>query len=100
MSAKSAMPPRAPLPIRPAQPVLLVVLDSIGGNFLRLIALLWESVEGKIAQVGEVIILLLRIIRRAPWFFVNPSLTLEQFIRIGVSSLPLVMVISFLIGAV
>ncbi len=77
-----------------------MVLDAIGGNFLRLVVLLWQSVEGKIAQVGEVIILFLKILRRAPWFFVNPSLTLEQLIRIGVSSLPLVMVISFFIGAV
>jgi phospholipid/cholesterol/gamma-HCH transport system permease protein len=85
---------------RPAQPVWSVVLDSVGGNFLRLISLLWQSVEGKVAQIGEVIMLLLRILRRAPWFFVNPSLTVEQFIRIGVASLPLVMVISFFIGAV
>jgi phospholipid/cholesterol/gamma-HCH transport system permease protein len=77
-----------------------VVLDSVGGHFLRLANLLWQSVEGKVAQIGEVILLLLRILRRGPWFFVNPSLTIEQFIRIGVASLPLVMVISFFIGAV
>jgi phospholipid/cholesterol/gamma-HCH transport system permease protein len=84
---------------RPA-PAWAVVLDSVGGHFLRLLNLLWQSVEGKVAQIGEVILLLLRILRRGPWFFVNPSLTIEQFIRIGVASLPLVMVISFFIGAV
>lgn len=83
-----------------AQPAWAAILDAVGGHFLRLVGLLWESVEGKIAQVGEVIILLLRILRRIPWFFTNPSLTLEQLVRIGVSSLPLVMVISFFIGAV
>lgn len=85
---------------RPTPAAWTVVLDSVGGHFLRLVNLLWQSVEGKIAQIGEVILLLLRIFRRGPWFFVNPSLTIEQFIRIGVASLPLVMVISFFIGAV
>jgi phospholipid/cholesterol/gamma-HCH transport system permease protein len=85
---------------QPPQSVLAAVLDSVGGHFLRLVGLLWESLEAKIAQIGEVIILLLRILRRGPWFFANPSLTVEQFIRIGVASLPLVMVISFFIGAV
>lgn len=79
---------------------MAVVLDAVGGHFLRLVGLLWESLEAKIAKIGEVVILLLRILRRIPWFFTNPSLTLEQLVRIGVSSLPLVMVISFFIGAV
>src|SRR5258706_10980948 len=96
----SAVPPLPRPSTVPRQPAWVVILDAVGGNFLRLVSLLWESVEEKIAKTGEVIILLLKIVRRAPWFFVNPSLTLEQLIRIGVSSLPLVMVISFFIGAV
>ena len=85
---------------QPPPSALAVVLDAVGGHFLRLLGLLWESLEAKVAKIGEVIILLLRILRRIPWFFTNPSLTLEQLVRIGVSSLPLVMVISFFIGAV
>lgn len=85
---------------QPRQSALAAVLESVGGHFLRLLGLIRESLESKIAQIGEVILLLLRILRRIPWFFTNPSLTLEQLVRIGVSSLPLVMVISFFIGAV
>ncbi len=79
---------------------LALILDAAGGQFLRLLALLWEGLSHKIGRIGEVILLLLRILKRLPWFFMNPSLTLEQFIRIGVSSLPLIIVISFFIGAV
>jgi phospholipid/cholesterol/gamma-HCH transport system permease protein len=81
-------------------PAWAMVLDSVGSQFLRLLSILWGSVSGLVVQIGEVVILLLRIVKRAPWFFINPSLTFEQMIRIGVSSLPLVMVISFFIGAV
>lgn len=85
---------------QPPQSAWAAVLEAVGGHFLRLAGLLWESLADKIARMGEVIILLARILRRIPWFFTNPSLTLEQLVRIGVSSLPLVMVISFFIGAV
>lgn len=85
---------------QPPQSALAAVLESVGGHSVRLLVLLRESLEEQIAKIGEVIILLLRILRRGHWFFANPSLTVEQFIRIGVASLPLVMVISFFIGAV
>jgi len=75
-------------------------LDALGGAFLRLLFLLGEAVASKIAKIGDVVILVLQIARRAPYFFRNPSLTLEQIIRIGVTSLPLILVISFFIGAV
>ncbi|MDB5050136.1 MAG: hypothetical protein JWO30_3207 [Fibrobacteres bacterium] len=94
-----SIPSPSPTP-PPVQPIWALILDSLGGQFLRLAAILWDSLSTKIAKVGEVVLLFFRILKRAPWFFVNPSLTLEQFIRIGVSSLPLVMVISFFIGAV
>jgi phospholipid/cholesterol/gamma-HCH transport system permease protein len=91
-----------PSPADPSrsQPAWAYALDAVGTQFLRLAAVLWSSLGMKIAKVGEVILLFLRILKRAPWFFINPSLTIEQLIRIGTSSLPLVIVISFFIGAV
>lgn len=98
MSEESVLPTN---PVRPPpQPVWAVILDAVGGQFIRIVSVAADSLSDKIAHIGEVIMLLLRIVKRAPWFFINPSLTLEQLIRIGVSSLPLVMVISFFIGAV
>lgn len=81
-------------------PAWAFFLDAIGGQFLRLLRLLWEGIAAKVGRIGEVILLLGRIVKRLPWFFMNPSLTLDQMIRIGISSLPLVIVISFFIGAV
>lgn len=86
-------------PSRPL-PFWALLLDTIGGQFLRLVRILWESLAAKISRVGEVIRLLFSIVARLPYFFMNPSLTMDQMIRIGVSSLPLVIVISFFIGAV
>ena len=54
----------------------------------------------RLGKVGEVCFLFLRVLARTPYFFQNPSLTLRQLIRIGVSSLPLIIVISLFIGAV
>jgi phospholipid/cholesterol/gamma-HCH transport system permease protein len=84
----------------PKSPLWEVVLDSIGGQVSRLASLAWESVSTKIAKVGEVVGLVLRILSRFPYFFLNPALTMQQVIRIGTSSLPLIIVISFFIGAV
>ena len=75
-------------------------LDAIGSTALRVLALLTEAVARRFARVGEVFILLGRIARRAHLVFLNPGLTVDQIIRIGTSSLPLVIVISFFIGAV
>jgi phospholipid/cholesterol/gamma-HCH transport system permease protein len=76
------------------------ILDVTGSSFLRLLSLLLEAASLRVARVGEVFILLGRILRRAHLIFLNPSLTVDQIIRIGTSSLPLVIVISFFIGAV
>jgi phospholipid/cholesterol/gamma-HCH transport system permease protein len=78
----------------------LGILDATGSTFLRLLSLLSEAASVRVARVGEVFILLGRILRRAHLVFLNPSLTVDQIIRIGTSSLPLVIVISFFIGAV
>ncbi len=76
------------------------IFDFVGDQFSRLIRLGWESLAEKIANVGEVVILFLRILIRFPYFFKNPSLTIQQMMRIGISSLPLIVVVSFFIGAV
>jgi phospholipid/cholesterol/gamma-HCH transport system permease protein len=77
-----------------------VFLDAAGSSALRLFSLLGGVIAHRIARIGEVFILLFRILGRTHRAFQNPSLTLDQIIRIGVSSLPLVIVISFFIGAV
>jgi phospholipid/cholesterol/gamma-HCH transport system permease protein len=76
------------------------ILEATGSTTLRLLSLLAEAASTRAARVGEVFILLGRILRRAHLVFLNPSLTVDQIIRIGTSSLPLVIVISFFIGAV
>lgn len=67
---------------------------------MRLIRILGERLFRSIGRLGEIFILLGRILLRSHLFFLNPALTFDQIIRIGVSSLPLVIVISFFIGAV
>jgi phospholipid/cholesterol/gamma-HCH transport system permease protein len=89
---ESALPPKSP--------AWALFLDSLGGHTLRLIFLAADSVASKIAKVGEVVRLILRILSRFPYVVLNPSLTLQQMVRIGTSSLPLIIVISFFIGAV
>lgn len=76
------------------------MLDATGSAALRLGGLAAEALARRIARVGEVFILLGRVLRRAHLVFLNPGLTVDQIIRIGTSSLPLVIVISFFIGAV
>jgi phospholipid/cholesterol/gamma-HCH transport system permease protein len=75
-------------------------LDSLGAQALRFAGAAGHAVAGKAARVGEVALLTGRIALRAPLFFRNPSLTFQQLIRIGISSLPLIIVISVFIGAV
>lgn len=84
----------------PGGPSAAAFLDATGASARRLVSLLGEAIAIRIARVGEVFILLARILRRGHLVFLNPALTFDQMIRIGVSSLPLVIVISFFIGAV
>lgn len=51
-------------------------------------------------QLGELTALLFRLFLRLPLAFKNPSLLIRQMMRMGVSSLPLVLVTSLFIGAV
>jgi phospholipid/cholesterol/gamma-HCH transport system permease protein len=86
---------------RPADgPSASAFLETLGSSARRLFSLLMEGLALRVARVGEVFILFGRILKRAPLIFLNPGLTVEQIIRIGTSSLPLVIVISFFIGAV
>ncbi len=80
--------------------VPLKILEMVGSQVIRLIGLLWDSIEEKFAKLGEVIRLIVKIFARFPYVILNPSLTIQQMIRIGTSSLPLIIVISFFIGAV
>jgi phospholipid/cholesterol/gamma-HCH transport system permease protein len=84
----------------PKSPAWAIVFGSVGDHFLRLLSLGAESLADQIARIGEVVKLILQILLRFPYVFRNPGLTLEQMVRIGTSSLPLIIVISFFIGAV
>jgi phospholipid/cholesterol/gamma-HCH transport system permease protein len=75
-------------------------LDALGAFVLGAWGAAWGAASAKVAQLGEICLLTLRIASRLPYFFRNPSITFQQIIRIGVSSLPLIIVISFFIGAV
>lgn len=77
-----------------------LILEGVGSHSLRLFTIIVDTITSKVAKLGEVVVLLFKVLKRFPYFFLNPALTLEQFVRIGTSSLPLIMVISFFIGAV
>jgi phospholipid/cholesterol/gamma-HCH transport system permease protein len=85
---------------RPSQPIWAVFLDALGGFVTRLVRSAWKRVGGTVEQLGEIATLTLRIASRLHLVFKNPGITIQQLIRIGVSSLPLIIVISFFIGAV
>ncbi|HAO98690.1 MAG TPA: ABC transporter permease [Fibrobacteres bacterium] len=51
-------------------------------------------------ELGEISALFWGLVRRFPLAFKNPDLLIQQMMRMGVSSLPLVLVISVFIGAV
>lgn len=85
---------------RPQGPTLSAFLDAAGSLALGGFHALVLVAAGYLGQVGAVFILLGRIAARAPLVFKNPSLTFQQLIRIGISSLPLIIVISVFIGAV
>lgn len=81
-------------------PLWAVFLDAIGTQFLRFKDGVASRAAEYAAQTGEVCTLVARIASRAPLAIKNPSLTGQQLIRIGITSLPLIVVISVFIGAV
>ena len=84
----------------PRQPAWAQFLDAVGTLALRLWVSAVASLAARAAKTGEVFVLGFRIARRFPYLVLNPALTLDQVVRIGTSSLPLIIVISFFIGAV
>ncbi len=76
------------------------LFDSIGLLVRNGIKAAAAGVTEKLEKLGQITKLFAKIIKRLPWFFHNPSITFQQIIRIGVSSLPLIIVISFFVGAV
>ena len=84
----------------PKPPLWALAMGAVGMQATRAAREAQASLGAKLATVGEVFVLILRIFSRFPYVFKNPSLTMQQFVRIGTSSLPLIIVISFFIGAV
>jgi phospholipid/cholesterol/gamma-HCH transport system permease protein len=64
--------------------------------YLKLFAFIRDS----LISLGEVVVLLLRIFKRFPLVFKNPSITVKQMMSIGVSSIPLILVTSAFTGMV
>ena len=81
-------------------PFLAGFLDAAGTQAVGAGRALGNLAAGYVGEVGAVFTLLGRIAARAPLAAKNPSLTFQQLIRIGISSLPLIVVISVFIGAV
>jgi phospholipid/cholesterol/gamma-HCH transport system permease protein len=81
-------------------PLWAAILEGIGGQARRLGQDAFAWAASGVGAVGEVCILTGRILRRAPLALKNPGLTFQQLIRIGITSLPLILVISVFIGAV
>ncbi len=75
-------------------------LELIGAPVTDAATGLFVYGEQRLSRVGELVGLFGRICARIPLFARNPALTFHQMILIGISSLPLVMVTSFFVGAV
>ena len=74
------------------------------GFLLTFLEWLGARVTGAVASVliglGETAALFFKVIWNLPLVLKNPGLLMQQMVRMGVSSLPLVMVVSVFIGAV
>ena len=84
----------------PKTPAWAVFLDAVGGSAMRVVRDARARFADKAGQVGEICLLTGRIAKRTPMVVLNPSLTFQQLIRVGITSLPLIIVISVFIGAV
>lgn len=84
----------------PKTPAWAAFLDAVGSSAIRVGLNRWARFTGMAGKVGEVCLLAGSIARRSPMVVLNPSLTFDQLIRIGITSLPLIIVISVFIGAV
>ena len=75
-------------------------LETLGARTTSASARWLRSASGLLERLGETSRLLAKLIRRLPLAAKNPRLLAQQTWRMGVSSLPLVTVISVFIGAV
>ncbi len=67
---------------------------------MRFFALIGRSFLAFIEEIGGVFILLCRVVRSSPGIFRNLKNTVVQMERIGIGSIPLVLVTSLFVGAV
>jgi phospholipid/cholesterol/gamma-HCH transport system permease protein len=74
--------------------------EAPGAPLSRFLNGLGALALGPVERLGESVLLFLAILRRLPFLFRGPGLLLEQIARMGVASIPLVLVISVFIGAV
>ena len=86
-------------PKRPI-PYTTLWLDSMGLLWRQGVEKSAMAVTDKLEKLGMLCRLFAQIFYRLPYFFQNPSFTINQMVRIGVTSLPLIVVISFFVGAV
>jgi phospholipid/cholesterol/gamma-HCH transport system permease protein len=63
-------------------------------------ASLAQTLLRPLERAGESTLLFLAILRRLPFILRRPDLLVEQLLRMGIASIPLVLVISLFIGAV
>ncbi len=75
-------------------------LEALGIQSLRALHKLWALVLAPAERTGEIVGLQWQLLRRLPLAAKNPGLLVQQTLRMGISSLPLVLVISVFIGAV
>ncbi len=85
---------------QPSGSLLRKWIEGVGFFFLSAVQSLMRMVSAGMEKVGAAFVLLAGISARFPQVRKNPALTLQQMMRIGVTSLPLIIVISFFIGAV
>ncbi len=81
-------------------PFALEIVASIGAWINGGLRLLVGFILSRVEKFGEVIRLFLSIVSRLPWVVRNPELFVQQLVRVGLSSLSLIIVISVFIGAV
>jgi phospholipid/cholesterol/gamma-HCH transport system permease protein len=76
------------------------ITPSIWGFLLFPIFYLYRYIRNFIYAVGGSSVLFFQAIWQTPTVFKNPSFTLQQAVKIGVASLPLVIIVSLFTGAV
>ena len=81
-------------------PSSLAWLEILGSQVSHVFRYITRALLIPVDRLGEAVRLLFKIILRLPLIAKNPRLLMGQMVRMGVSSLPLILVISVFIGAV